>query len=303
MWFQIAGQQAVDRSTRPSCFFKMVTPGYFQSLGIKFRKGRGLTNQDAKGSPPVAVINETMAKRYFKGQDPVGQRVLIQEIVPGKQELGPEIPWEVVGMIADEKINGLDDDKSAGVYAPYAQSPTLGVDLVVRGALDPSGLRKAIETEVHQINKDQPLTNIKTLEAIKAESVGSNRLRTTLLGVFAGIALLLASIGIYGVISYSVVQRTHELGVRSALGASAGELLRLVIGSGMLLAGLGVVLGIAGAFALTRLLSSLLFGVTATDPLTMSAVVVILGSVALLACFVPARRAAKVDPMVALRYE
>lgn len=157
--------------------------------------------------------------------------------------------------------------------------------------------------DVHQINKDQPLTNVKTLEAIKSESVGPNRLRTMLLGVFAGIALLLASIGIYGVISYSVVQRTHEIGVRSALGARGGELLRLVIGNGMLLAGIGVVLGIGGAFALTRLLSSLLFGVTATDPLTMSAVVVILSSVAPLACVVPARRAAKVDPMVALRYQ
>ncbi len=303
MWFQIAGQQAVDRANRPACFFKMVTPSYFQSLGIKFRKGRGLTNQDVKGSPPVIVINETMAKRYFKGQEPIGKQILIQDIIPGKAELGPEVPWEVVGVIADEKINGLDDDKSAGVYAPYAQSPTLGVDLVVRGALDPLGLRKAIETEVHHINKDQPLINIKTLEAIKAESVGSSRLRTILLGVFAGIALLLAPIGIYGVISYSVVQRTHELGVRSALGASGGELLRLVIGGGMMLAGIGVALGVAGAFALTRLLASLLFGVTATDPLTMSAVVVILGSVALLACLIPARRAAKVDPMVALRYE
>jgi putative ABC transport system permease protein len=174
---------------------------------------------------------------------------------------------------------------------------------VVRAAMDPAGLQKTIEREVHQIDKDQPLTNVRTLETIKAESVGPNRLRTLLLGVFAGIALLLASIGIYGVISYSVVQRTHELGVRSALGASAGDLLRLVIGGGMLLAGIGVALGIAGAFGLTRLLSSLLFGVTATDPLTMVAVVVILCSVALLACFVPARRAAKVDPMVALRYE
>ncbi|MEO8126177.1 MAG: ABC transporter permease [Bryobacteraceae bacterium] len=303
MPFLIAGQQVVDRANRPACFFKMITPGYFQALGIKFRKGRGLTNQDVKGAPPVTVINETMAKRYFNGQDPIGKRILIQEIIPGKQELGPEVPWEVVGMIADEKISGLDDDKSGGLYVAYAQSPTLGVDLVVRGAMDPVGLQKAIEAEVHQINKDQPLTNIKTMDAIKSESVGSSRLRTMLLGVFAGIALLLASIGIYGVISYSVVQRTHELGVRSALGASGGELLRLVIGGGMLLTGVGVVVGLAGAFALTRLLSSFLFGVTATDPLTIGAVAALLGSVALLACFVPARRAAKVDPLIALRYE
>jgi putative ABC transport system permease protein len=303
MPFLIAGQQVVDRANRPACFFKMVSPSYFQALGIKLRKGRGLTEQDVKGAPTVTVINETMAKRYFKGVDPIGRRILIQDIVPGKQELGPEVPWEVVGIIADEKINGLDDLTSAGVYVPYAQSPTPGVGLVVRGAMDPAGLQKAIEHEVHQIDKDQPLTNVKTLEAIKSESVGSNRLRTLLLGVFAGIALLLASIGIYGVISYSVVQRTHELGVRSALGASAGALLRLVVGGGMLLAGIGVVVGLAGALALTRLLSSLLFGVTATDPLTMGMVVLILCSLALLACLVPARRAAKVDPITALRYE
>ncbi len=303
MWFLISGHPVVDVSTRPSCFFKIVSPAYFQALGIKLNKGRGLTDQDVKGSPPVTIINETMVKRYFKGEEPVGKRILIQEIIPGKQELGPEIPWEVVGVIADEKINGLDDTRSAGVYVPYPQSPTLGVDLVVRGAMDPAGLQKAIEREVHQIDKDQPLTNIKTLEAIKAESVGSNRLRTLLLGIFAAIALLLASIGIYGVISYSVVQRTQELGVRSALGASAGDLLRLVIGGGMLMAGIGVVLGVAGAIALTRLLASLLFGVTATDPLTMVAVAILLSAVALLACFVPARRASKVDPMIALRYE
>jgi putative ABC transport system permease protein len=303
MPFLIAGQQVVDRANRSACFFKMVSPSYFQALGIRFRKGRVLTQQDVKGSPPVTVINETMAKRYFKNEDPIGKRILIQDIIPGKTELGPEVPWEVVGIIADEKINGLDDTTSPGVYVPYAQSPTLGVSLVVRGSMEPTGLQKAIEREVHQINKDQPLTNVKTMETIKSESVGSNRLRTTLLGVFAGIALLLASIGIYGVISYSVVQRTHELGVRSALGASKSALLRLVIGGGMLVVGIGVVLGVAGAVAITRLLKSLLFGVTATDPLTMGAVVVILCGVALLACYVPARRAAKVDPMVALRYE
>src|SRR5882724_6090744 len=169
--------------------------------------------------------------------------------------------------------------------------------------MDPAGLQKAIEREVRQIDKDQALTNIRTMETIKSESVGPNRLRTLLLGVFAGIALLLASIGIYGVISYSVVQRTHELGVRSALGASGGALLRLVVGGGMLLAGIGVAVGAVGAFALTRLLTTLLFGVTATDPLTMGTVVVVLCGVALLACLIPARRAARVDPMIALRYQ
>jgi predicted permease len=272
-------------------------------LGIQLRKGRGLTEKDVKGAPPVAVINETMAKRYFPDENPVGQRILVQEILYGRPGLGPEIPWQVVGMIADEKINGLDDDRSAGMYVPFAQSPNQYVSLVVKGDVNPETMQQAIRAQVHQVDPDQALADVKTLETIKSESVGSNRLRTTLLGVFAGIALLLAAIGIYGVISYSVAQRTYEMGVRSALGASRLDILRLVIGNGMLLAGSGLVIGLVGALGLTRLLRSLLFGVSATDPTTMIAVGAVLASVALSACYIPARRATKVDPAVALRYE
>jgi putative ABC transport system permease protein len=169
--------------------------------------------------------------------------------------------------------------------------------------VDPQTMQQAIERQVRQIDPDQPLTNVQTLEKIKSDSVASNRLRTTLLGVFAGIALLLAAIGIYGVISYSVAQRTHEMGVRLALGARSGDILRLVVGSGMLLAAIGLAIGLAGSLALTRLLNSLLFGVKATDVATMVTVAVLLAGVASLACYIPARRATKVDPMVALRWE
>jgi predicted permease len=303
MPFQIAGKPIKDRANREACAFKEVSESYFHSLGIHLRRGRGLTLKDVKGTPPVTVINETMAKRYFKDEDPIGKQILVQDIVFAKPQLGPEIPWEVVGVIADEKLNGLDDDKSAAMYVTYAQSPAQFISLVVKGAVDPQTMQQAIERQVRQIDPDQPLTNVQTMEKIKSDSVASNRLRTTLLGVFAAIALLLAAIGIYGVISYSVAQRTHEMGVRLALGARGGDILRLVVGSGMLLAAIGLAIGLAGSLALTRLLNSLLFGVSATDTATMVTVAALLAGVAMLACYVPARRATKVDPMVALRWE
>ncbi|MGH9631885.1 MAG: FtsX-like permease family protein, partial [Bryobacteraceae bacterium] len=216
---------------------------------------------------------------------------------------GPEIPWEIVGVIADEKVGGLDDNQSAGMYVPLAQSPNYNTSIVVQGSVEPSGLVKSIERQVHQINKDQALTDIRTLEQIKSESVAPNRLRTLLLTVFASIALLLSALGIYGVISYSVAQRTHELGIRSALGATAGSLVRLVIGNGMVMAMIGLVIGLAGSYAVTRTLSTLLFNISPTDPLTMILVAFILSVIAVLACYLPARRATRVDPMEALRYE
>ena len=250
----------------------------------------------------MTVINESMAKRYLKNQDPIGKRILIQQVIPGKHELGPEVPWQVVGVVADEKVDGL-DDSSPGVYVSYKQSPVIGTALVVRGAMDPNHLVNAIQGSVWELNKNQALDDIKTLEQIKLESLGGNRLRTALLGAFAGLALLLAAIGIYGVVSYSVAQRTHELGVRAALGASRWDQLRVVLGSGMFLTFLGLGIGVLGALGLTRLLASLLFGVSPRDPWSMAVVVLILAAVALAACYIPARRATRVDPMVALRYE
>jgi predicted permease len=304
MPFQRADKPMVDRANRRACFFKMVSPSYFRTLALKLRKGRALGDQDAKGAPAVAVINETMVRLYFKDEEPLGKRILVQEIVPGKTQLGPEVPWEVVGVIADEKVDNLGGKgDNPGMYVSNQQSPVYFQALVVRAAMNPSGLTQVLGRAVHEINKDQTLTEVKTLDQIKSESTASNRLQSMLLTVFAAIAVLLAAIGIYGVISYSVEQRTHELGIRSALGASKGDLLRLILRSGMLMAGIGLVVGLAGALGLTRLLATLLFGVGERDPLTIGAVAVLLAGVALLACYVPARRATKVDPMVALRYE
>ena len=304
MPFQIADKPTVDRANRKACFFKMVSPSYFTALGMTLKKGRALSEHDVKGGPPVAVINETMVKKYFPNEEPIGKRILIQEIVPGKTQLGPEIPWEIVGVVKDEKVGNLDDvSDNPGMYVSNEQSPVYSQSLIVRAGMDPGRLHQEINNAVHQVNKDQALPDIKTLEQIKTESMASNRLNSIMLGGFAVVALLLSALGIYGVISYSVVQRTHEIGIRAALGASASNVLGLIVKRGMLLAVIGLLLGFLGAIGLTRLLTALLFGVSARDPMTIAAAGTVLAIVALLASYVPARRAAKLDPMVCLRYE
>ena len=304
MPFQIASQPMVDRANRQACFFKMVSPSYFRAVGMRLRKGRGLSDRDLSGAPPVTVVNATMARKYFKKQDPIGQRILVQKIIPGKTQLGPEIAWEVVGVVADEQVTSLDNKRdNPGMYVTNEQSPVYFGGLVIRAAINPAGLEKAVRKAVYDVNKDQPLTDVKTLEKIKSEMMADDRLLSLILGVFAGIALLLSAVGIYGVISYSVAERTGEIGIRGALGASRGNVLGLILRHGiwMTVAGLGI--GLLGALGLTRLMATLLFGVGAWDPLTLASVAGILIGVGLLACYIPARRATKVDPMVALRYE
>jgi putative ABC transport system permease protein len=303
MPFLIAGRETVDRANRPSCFYKRVSGSYFSTLQIHLVRGRTFTDRDVHGAPPAIVINESMAKRYFKNEDPLGKRILIQELLYGQPGLGSEIAWEVVGIVSDEQTGGLGDSKSAGIYVTFDQSPTNDVSIVLRAAIDPATLTPAINRAVHEVDKDQPLSEVKTLDRIKSETVANDRLQTMLLTTFAVLALLLAAIGIYGVISYSVTQRIHELGIRAALGASRSGLLLLVIRHGMALAFGGLAVGLAGSLALTRLLGSLLFEASPHDPVTLMAVAAVLAGVALLACYIPARRAASVDPMVALRYE
>ncbi|HEV3330017.1 MAG TPA: ABC transporter permease [Bryobacteraceae bacterium] len=304
MPFQIADQPVVDRANRQDCFFKMVSSSYFHALGMRLRKGRGLSDRDVAGTPPVTVINETMVRKYFSKQDPVGKRILVQQIIPGKTQLGPEMPWEVVGVVADERVNSLDaKEDSAGMYVTNEQSPVYFGGLVVRAASDPTVLQKALRQAVYAIDKSQPLTEVKTLEQLKSESVASDRVLSVLLAVFGGVALLLAAIGIYGVISYSVAHRTSEMGIRAALGASPASLVGLILRNGVWMTGAGLVLGIGGALGVPRLMKAFLFGAGGLDPLTLASVAGILGGVALLACYVPARRATKIDPVVALRYE
>jgi putative ABC transport system permease protein len=300
---QVAGRPMVERANRDGGFYKIVSPSYFTAMRLKLIKGRGLSEQDAKGAPPVLVMNERLAKRYFPTEDPIGKHVLIQEIVPGKTALGEDVSWEVVGVVASEKIGGPRDEQSAGVYVSNEQSPAYGMTLIVRAKLDPLTLPNAIRAAIHSVNKDQPLGEFRTVDQIKEQALVGNRLQATLLGIFGAVALLLAALGIYGVISYSVEQRTHELGIRAALGASGGSLLGLVLMRGLVLTGIGLAIGLAGSLAVTRQMKSLLFGVGAQDPMTMAAVAAVLAAVAITACYLPSRRATRADPLVALRYE
>ncbi|HWF48568.1 MAG TPA: ABC transporter permease [Bryobacteraceae bacterium] len=302
MPFQIVGKPIVDVSNRPGGFFKMVSASYFHTLGMRVRKGRGLSEADRQGTTPVTVINQTMADKFFKNEDPIGKRILVQQIVPAQHELGKDIPWEIVGVVADEKVGDL-DDSSPGLYVPAPQSPTTDAGLVVRGAMDPDRIVKSVQRAIRDVNKNQAITDIKTLEEVKSESLGGNRLRTYLLVVFAGLALLLAAIGLFGVISYTVTQRIHELALRAALGASGFDLLQLVLQNGLALTVIGLVIGLAGSFGLTHLLASLLFQVSPRDPFSLMSAAMILAAVAIAASVLPALRATRVDPMVALRYE
>jgi putative ABC transport system permease protein len=255
---------------------------------------------------PVTVINETMARTYFKGEDPIGKRILIRQLVFGKAARGLEIPWQVVGVIKDEKVGGkffsLGQDIPV-VYVTFYQSPYTRNSLVVRAAMNPLLLSGSIEQAIWKVNNNQAVTNIETLEEIKSQSVAPARFRTALLAIFAGIALLLAAAGIYGVVSYSVAQRVHEMAIRLALGASPGDLLKLVIGKTMIIVLVGLALGGGAALGLTRVLASLLYDTSPRDRVTWAVSAALLAAVALLACYFPARRATRLDPIVVLRAE
>jgi putative ABC transport system permease protein len=229
--------------------------------------------------------------------------LLIEELISGKTQLGPPVAWEIVGVVGDMKFGGLSDSGVPVIYVPMWQCAWPGGVLAVRTATEPKSLAQAARGAITEIDKDLPITGVRTMDEIITDSMSESRMQTWLIGVFAAVALALAALGIYGVMSYSVEQTTHDMGVRMALGAQEFHVLKLVLGKGILLAAAGLVVGLGGALALTRLLSSLLFGVKASDPMTFSVVAVLLGAVALLACYIPARRATRINPIEALRYE
>jgi putative ABC transport system permease protein len=274
----------------------VVTPGYFDVMGIGYVRGERLNEQHREGTPDVVVVNETMARRYWPNEEPIGKRVNLGD--PAKT------PWmTVVGIVRDTRNVGLESAPYPQMYGPAAQFPRRGMSFVARTSADPATLVPALRRELAALDKELPLYNVRTMEQVLADSVSRRRFQMVLIAAFAGVGLLLAAVGIYGVISYSVAQRSHEIGVRMALGARATDILRLVVGQGLGLALLGVGLGLVAALVLTRLMSRLLYGVSTTDPLTFACVSLALLGVAMLACLVPARRATKVDPMIALRYE
>jgi len=303
MPMQPANKPMVELARRDGGFYKVVSPSYFSTLGIKPIKGRLLADTDTSSSPPVLVMNERLAKRFFPDENPIGQRLLIQKIVPGKTELGADISWEVVGVIGDEKIGGPEDTRSAGVYVSNEQTPVYSMVLNVRASVNPLTLQTPITAAIRSVNKNQAIANMRSVDQIRDRAMGGRRLVSVLLGTFAAVALVLAGIGIYGVISYNVAQRTREMGIRAALGATERSLLRLILDRGVRLTALGLAIGFAGAFGLTQLMKTLLFGVSERDPATMVSVAIILAGVAVIASYIPARRATRVDPVVALRYE
>jgi putative ABC transport system permease protein len=267
---------------------------YFETLGVPLLKGRAFTEQDTAESTPVVLINKTMAERYWPNDDPIGKQVSFLE---------PKKTATIIGVIGDVKQFGLDDETASQIYAPFAQAPFIFATLAIRTQTDPMSMAGAVRSAVWSVDKDQPMWKIRTMESLMENSVGQRRFIMYLLAGFSTLAMLLAAIGIYGVLAYSVTQRRHEIGVRMALGAERRDIFKIVVGQGMILTSIGIAVGLAAAFGVTRFLSSLLFGVDPQDMLTFAALSLLLALVALLACFIPARRATRVDPMVALRYE
>lgn len=286
--------QAVAKGSEPRAGHNIVTPDYFRTMRIPLTRGRDFTDRDDLRAPPVTIVNETLARTIWPGEDPIGKRVT----VPDYQE-----PMTVVGVVGDVKHRTPTDPAQPQLYLAHYQSPLIFSSLVARTAVPPLTLTREIHRAVWSVDKDQPMWSVAALDAIVESSHGSARFLASLLTIFAGVALLLAAVGIYGVMSYSVTERTHEIGIRMALGASADRVMRQIVGRGLALTGVAVVIGLAGAAGPGRLARGVLFGVTPGDPVTLAGAAALLATVSLAACYIPARCAAKVDPVVALAEE
>jgi predicted permease len=292
--FRIEGQPEPEAGKEMIINTRSVSPDYFSTLGISLIKGRDFDNRDKNDAPAVAIINHNLAQVYFVNEDPIGRRITFDD---GQSWIS------IVGIIGDVKQLGLDSSAKPEVYFPYLQAASPAMSIVVRTASNPSALAAAVKSQIQMVDKDLPVKDAKTMQELLAESVSGRRFNMLLLTIFAVVALVLAVVGIYGVMSYTVTRRTHEIGIRMAVGAQPLDVFRMVIGQGMKLALIGVAFGLIGAFGLTRLMTTMLFGVEPTDPTTFVSIAVLLTAVALIACYIPGRRATKVDPLVALRYE
>jgi putative ABC transport system permease protein len=296
----------------PSANFALISHDFFRTFGVAIRRGRSFTAQDKENSQPVAIVNETLARRFFPNEDPVGKTIWMgppEHLLPPEAQR-PEnrfVRREIVGVVADVKSGSLNQPVAPLVYAPFYQHRREGwsnsLTLAVQTETAPETLTAAVRGQVRALDRDQPVASVRTFGELLDRTHSEAKFNLLLLGIFAVVALVLAAIGVYGVMSYAVTQRTREIGVRIALGAQPRSVLSLVIGQGMTLVSVGVVIGVAAAWALTRLMAAMLFETRATDPATFALIALLLAAVALLACLVPARRAAKVDPMVALRCE
>jgi putative ABC transport system permease protein len=295
--FSIVGNAPLPPGKSTTADYTTVSPSYFHVMRIPLLRGRSFTEQDSPSNPNVAIISETLARRYFPNQDPIGRQMRFG-FPPNSN-----VAREIVGVAGDIRDVALSQEPGPMMYVPFPQAPLYGGEVVVRSSLSASNVAASIRQAVQSIDKDLPVTDVASFPDALGQSISRERFRTLLLGSFSALALVLAAIGIFGVISYSASQRTHEIGIRMALGAQRRDVLYLILGHGAKLALLGLGIGVVLAFLLTRLIASLLYGVSATDPLTFGGVFLVLLGVAVTACYIPARRATRVDPMIALRYQ
>jgi predicted permease len=297
--FRVEGRPLLTQDKWPGVNYRNVSPDYFRAVNAPILKGRSFDAHDNESAPLVVLVNQSLVRRDFANEDPVGKKINFG----GTRPDGQPIWFEIVGVVADVRSLELNSEPTPEIYTSYMQDPFAGMSYVVRSQIEPESLIPAVREAVRQVDKAQPVAEVRKMEQIVSEAAAQPRFNSLLLGIFASIALLLAAAGIYGVMSYSVTQRTHEIGVRMALGAQTRDVLRLVVGQCLRLTLVGLALGLVCAFALTRVMATLLYGVKPTDPWTYASGALLLSVVALLSCYLPARRATKVDPLVALRYE
>ncbi|HUJ30050.1 MAG TPA: ABC transporter permease [Candidatus Acidoferrum sp.] len=301
--FSIQGRPPGELGSNPVVGVNLATPEYFETFGVRVERGRAFNAQDLPGGAPVAVVNEAFVHRYLANVDPLAQQVLMPRLDPIAEKLGPQVALRIVGVFHNVRNQGPRQTDVPEVDIPFWQYPWHSVAMAVRTTGDPRSVLKDVSAAVQGIDSDLPLTRVETMDQIVSLSLADDRWIVTLFAGFGAAALLLAILGVYGVMSYSVAQQTHEIGIRMALGAGRGDVLGLVFKEGLLLAGIGVVIGLGGALALTRLMSNSLFGVSSYDPVTFAGVAALLVAVAAMGCFVPAQRAMRVDPLIALRHE
>jgi putative ABC transport system permease protein len=297
--FRVEGRPILTVDKWIPTSFRSVSPDYFRAMNITVLQGRTFTPEDTAGAPRKLMINQALAQRDFPNEEPVGKRITL-----GNTDANNQPIWfEIVGVTANVRSIELREEAPPELYFATPQLPFQNMAVVVRSTVEPESIAPALRQAVAEVDRNVPVAQVQTMEHIVSQSVTQPRFNLFLVGLFGGVALLLSAAGIYGVTAYTVTQRTHELGIRLALGAQVSDVLKLVLGEGMAVIGIGMVIGLAASFGLMRLMRSLLFGVGENDPLTFAAISLVLLFVALLACYLPARRATKVDPMIALRYE
>ena len=303
MPFNIVGQPQAAAAARKTSGFGMVTPEYFQTFGIQVVRGRAFSKQDTAVSPRVALVNENFVRRFLPGTEPLGKRLIIEQLIPGVARLGPPLEWEIIGVFHNVRGGSLRNDDRSDIYVPFEQSPWPRVNFAVRTEGDPLSMSKSIASAMNSMEPDVALADVMTMDQILDEGLVADRFLTTLYATFASVALLLATVGIYGVMTFSVAQRTHEIGLRMALGAAREQVLAVIFKEGLALALVGLAIGLGGAALVGRAMRGMLYGVGSFDFLAFGGVALVLFAAALIACYLPARRATDVDPIVALRYE